>query len=142
MKQIMTISFILLALSFKAKAAVEGFEKGADQLHEIAKCQLLDSNPEMDLDITISTGGIAGVTQIRVERHFEGDALVNTFVVKQDVGTSSFTGNGIRLTADFTRLMSNGGYYATLQLNLFDTVTFEKLSCFAVHQNPQVNYAY
>ena len=140
MKHIITISFIFLALSFKANAAVEGFQQGADQLHEIAKCQLLETNPEMDLDITISTGGIAGVTQIRVERHFEGDALMNTFVVKND--GASFVGNGIRLTADFNRLMSNGGYYATLQLNLFDTTTLEKLSCFAVHQNPQVNYAY
>ena len=144
-----TIALLTIATTTRVFAADEAFQQGADQMNEIIKCQPLRAMPDMGMQITVATGGIAGVTQVRVERFFLGHTEVTNYIVKAiDLAAGqmgegmAYVGNGIRLTANFTTLLPNGQHYGTLQLRSSGIDSLLKLSCELVQQNPQVNYTY
>lgn len=139
MKHLILISLALITLNVKANGA---------ELNDIARCKLVDASAEIDLFVTLSNNS-EGQTQIRVERVYQADSSVQSYAVKmQDsdpravTSSSTFIGNGISLTADFTDELPQGGYKTVLKLQDHDSVTFENLACSPVYHNPQMNYTY
>ena len=149
MKSLLITTIAILTLGSFAKASDQAYQTGGDEMTEIIKCQPLNLHPDMGMSVTVSTGGIAGLTQARVERFFLGHTSVENFIVKvapaepRRMGAPvTYIGNGIRLTANFTTLLPNGKHYGTLQLGTKTDSSIEELACDIISQNPQVNYVY
>lgn len=148
MKNLLLTIIAILTLGTTTQAAQEAFQNGADQMNEIFKCQPLTLRPDQSMQLTVSTGGIAGVTQVRVERFFLGHSSLSTFVVKAlptngRMGESvTYAGKDIRLSVNFTTQTPNGANYGVLKIREGNTVTTEELSCELMQQNPQVNYSF
>ena len=145
---LLTIIAITTFTSF-AKANQDAFQDGADQMTEIIRCQPLKLHPDLSMSVSVATGGIAGLTQVRVQRYFSGYSTVEIYIVKQQEADPSlastattFIGNGIRLTANFATRLPNGKYYGTLQLGNTQNSSIEQLACDLTKQNPQVNYSF
>lgn len=149
MKTLILTTIATLAFGLSAFASDEAFQQGADQLNEVMRCQSLTVQPDNGLTVTVLTGGIAGLTQVRVERFFIAHREVKTYLVKaipanprRAGDATALVGNGIRLTVNFTTLLPNGEHYGTLQTFKNDMGLTEELACSSMHQNPQVNYTY
>lgn len=127
-------------------ASQEAFETGADQLIEIIRCHPLVLHPDMGMKLSVSTGGIAGLTQVAITRFAMGRTFTNTYVVNALPNQPNQLGEGItyigadlRLSVNFTATLPNGGSTGALKMKDHPS---EKLSCSLVMQNPQVNYTY
>lgn len=144
-----TIAFMTLTTSISALAYQEAYEVGADQMTEIIKCRPLELRPDLGMQLTVSTGGIADLSQIEVTRFFLGHSSSNTYIVNaaprrpDQLGEAeTYKGAGIFLSINFTTSLPNGSSYGFLKIKENEKVSFELLSCELIAQNPQVNYAY
>ncbi len=149
MKNLLLTTIAIITLSSFAKANQDAFQAGADQMTVIIKCQPLKPLQDVGMLLTVTTGGIAGLTQVRIERISEEHTSTENYIVKtQPVdpkrlgAPTTFIGKGIRLTANFNTLLPNGKHYGTLQLGTLQNSTIEQLACELMQQNPQVNYPF
>jgi len=129
----------LAAMALTAQAHAE-YRLGGDQIYAILNCQPAQTHPDLGMDVSVSQGGIAGLTQITVRRYFVGHSTTRKFYVQvsqpRTVGAPvTYTGSGIRLTVNGTTApMKDGGLYSTLQLQEKDQpASLEVLSCHALY---------
>lgn len=150
MKHLLLTTIAIMTLStFKAFASDEAFAAGADQMTEVLRCQPAQARPDAGMSVSLTTGGIAGLTQVRVTRFFLGHSTVENYIVhaiptnpRQLGAATSYVGEGIRLTVNFTTRLPNGKQYGTLQLGNQADSSIEALGCDLIAQNPQVNYTF
>lgn len=149
MKNLLFVAITTTLLVTTAQATQEAYQAGADQIHEIIKCQPLAPRADLAMSLTVSTGGIAGVTQVIVKKFYLGHSSSDTYMVKAltrpegRVGEGiTYVGENIRLTTNFTTQTPNGGHYGVLKIKENTSTSTTELSCELILQNPQVNYAY
>jgi hypothetical protein len=117
---------ILMSLSAQAQTG--------DMMKTVMTCVPTTLRPDVGMSVTVSTGGLAGLTQVRVRHFFLGRSSVETFIVQeQPVDTHKlgapivFEGNGIRLSANFTTApLKDGGHIGHL---VIDGQGSDELSC-------------
>lgn len=145
MKNILfTTLLALLAFTVTSKAFA------ADELVDLIKCRPAILTPDLSMSLTLSSGGIAGLTMIKVERFYLGHSTQETFLVRQLATNPQFEnqpviflGEDISFEADFSAVTNDGGAPGILKLRQGTSdFSFEELSCEVIKQTPQINYAY
>lgn len=145
MKNIFVTTLAALVVFTSASIA-----SAADELVDLIKCRPSVLVSEMDMSLTLSAGGIAGLTVITVERSYMGRHTTQSYVVRQAVVNPLqndqpiiFVGEDISFEADFGVATTDGAAPGLLKLRLgTDAFSIEELACSAVHTNPVVNYVY
>ena len=147
MKNLLLTAITILTLGSQAFAFQEAYQAGGDQMNEIIKCQPNPLHSDMGMSVSVSTGGIAGLTQVTVERFFGSRSSSNTYIVKAlrlhpgQLGEAvTYSGSNIRLTVNFTSGV--GSAFGVLKIRDNGQVSSENLTCELIQQNPQVNYVY
>lgn len=122
----------------------------ADELQDLIKCRPTVFAPEIEMSLTLSSGGIAGLTMITVERLYMGRVSSQSYIVRQ-ISVSPeqmeqpvlFLGEDISFEADFGVATTDGYAPGLLKLRAgTNDFSIEELSCAALHTNPAVNYVY
>jgi hypothetical protein len=130
MKMILAATLMSLGLTAHAE--------GADQIYTAIKCGPATVVPDLGLSLEVKEGGFAGLTQVQVKRFFLGHTSQTNYDVQQSpvkqglLGAPiEFTGNGIRLTINFTTAPdANGQHHGTLEtLEENGKYQSEELSC-------------
>lgn len=86
-----------------------------DELNEIVKCRPAKLVPDAGLSVVVSQGGIAGITQITVNRFFLGHHSISNHIVRQvpfdgRMGAPmTFKGQDISLSVNFTTAPAKDG---------------------------------
>jgi hypothetical protein len=107
---------LLAGLSLHAHA------QGGDQMLVLMTCKPAHAVPDLGMSLTVSQGGIAGLTQIQVQEFFLGHNTNHTYIVRQkevEPGMAgapmTFEGQGITLQANFTTgTLADGGHIGHL----------------------------
>jgi hypothetical protein len=114
MKTILTAALLTLGLSAHAQSA--------DQIYTAIKCGPATVIPDLGLSVEVKEGGLAGATEVVVKHFFMGRTSQTNYYVQQSpnrglIGAPvEFTGNGIRLTINFTTAPdANGKHRGTLE---------------------------
>ena len=149
MKNLLFTCLAGLLITTTAAAAQPAFQAGADQINEIIRCQPLVLQPDLGMKVSVLTGGIAGLTQVKISRFFLGHTSTNTYIVKALTRPEAQLNEGItyvsseiRMTVSFNSQTPNGGNYGMLKIRENGSTSTTELSCALVLQNPQVNYVY
>jgi hypothetical protein len=145
MKNIFITLLAALTIFTTASKAV-----AADELVDLIKCRPVVLTPDLSMSLTLSAGGIAGLTMIKVERFYLGRSTTQTYVVRQlDLNTQQedqpviFLGEDISFEADFSAVTNDGGAPGILRLRMgTNDFSIEELSCTVIRDNPQLNYVY
>lgn len=122
----------------------------ADELVDLVKCRASTLRPDVGMSLTLSAGGIAGLTMVKVERFYLGRSSSKTYIVnqlplnpQQNDQPVIFIGEDISFEANFNTPTTNGMAPGLLKLRLgTNDFSFEELSCVVLQQNPEVNYVY
>lgn len=136
MKTALFTAFIALAFAQASQAEIR---IGGDQEYISLMCQPTQVMPDNGLSVTVSEGGLAGLSKITVTRHFLGHSTEEKFYTKRSSPTrmgeaTSFTAKGIRLTVNFTTApRKDGGAYSTLQIKKNGVTSMEELSCKTIY---------
>lgn len=149
MKNLLVTCLAGFLITTTANAAQPAFQTGADQFNEIIRCQPLVLQPDFAMKVTVQTGGIAGLTQIKISRLFHDHTSTQTYTVKALTRPEAQSNEGItlvssdiRMTVNFNSQTPAGGNYGVLKVREQSGTSTAELSCELVLQNPQVNYAY
>lgn len=141
MKNLLLICFAGLLITTTTIAAQPAFQAGADQFNEIIRCQPLQ--PEIGMSVSVETGGIAGLTQIKVSRSFPSHTSTQTYIVKPLTRPEAQINEGITYSSSTLLLTVNfNTNYGMLKIRENGGVSTTELSCELILQNPQVNYVY
>ena len=109
-----------------------------DQMYTVLKCGPLVLRPDLGLSVDVTQGGIAGITQVRVQHFFLGHTQTETYVVRQmalennRVGAPIlYKGKGVTLSVNFTTAPTrDNGHYGVLTTSSALSGTHrEELSC-------------
>jgi len=137
MKTILLALMTTVALTQTARAEMR---IGGDQTRPVLKCQPLALRPDAGMNLIVTEGGLAGLTQVTVSRFFLGHSTSTNYIVKQErtgaIGSPlSYIGKGIRLTVNMTTSpLKDGGHYSTLQLSSANArYMTEELSCQTIY---------
>lgn len=132
-----------LLIGTTTEAAQPAFQAGADQFNEIIRCQPLALQPDVEMNVSVETGGFAGLTQIKVSRSFPGHTSTQTYIVKPLTRPESQINEGITYSSSALRLTVNfNTNYGLLKIRENGSTSTTELSCELILQNPQVNYVY
>ncbi|MGZ3690014.1 MAG: hypothetical protein ACXVAX_00835 [Pseudobdellovibrio sp.] len=132
-KLLLTVSFLFI--SFNAFAA--------DEMNDVIKCGRLQVVPDLGLQVTLSQGGIAGITLLKVDNFFLGHSTSNSYMVAQEAvqpgvmgAPVTYKGDEASLSVNFTTApLKDGGHIGSLTLYKDGQVTStEQLSCKSVAQ--------
>jgi hypothetical protein len=141
---IFTILAAMFVLSTTSKVMA------SDETIDLVKCRPATLRPDLGMSLTLSAGGVAGETVIRIERFFLGQFSEKSYVVRQspiepqqDSQSMLFLGEDISFQADFSRASIDGGTPALLKLRQgTNDLSIEELSCQVIQQIPEINLAY
>lgn len=70
------LSLIVMASGFQASAS------DADQFKVLMTCHPPVARPDLGMQLKVLTGGVAGITMVRITRYFLGHSFVQDYVVR------------------------------------------------------------
>lgn len=128
---------VLFAMAALMMMGLSAHANTGDQMTTVMTCGPLVAHPDLGMKLTLTKGGLAGMTMIRIERFFLGHSSVENFIVEQmpqeqfRLGAPLvFQGQDISLTVNYTTAPTpQGGHHGTLQLQQGTSVSTEQLSC-------------
>lgn len=143
-------NFFLTTLAALVVVTSASKSMAADELVDLVKCRPAILTPDLSMSLTLSAGGIAGLTMIKVERFYLGHSTSQNYVVRQlpvnpqhNGQAVIFLGEDISFEANFSAVTNDGGAPGLLKLRLgTNDFSFEELSCVVLRTNPEVNYVY
>ena len=111
----------------------------ADEINDLIKCQPLKLVPDLGMSVTLSQGGIAGLTTLKVERFFLGSTNTQNYIVRQQnvdprlLGAPmTFTGDQVSFSVNYTTApLKDGAHIGSLVTydSKNNVVSNEQLSC-------------
>ncbi len=142
-KNLLMICLAGFLITTTTEAAQPAFQAGADLFNEIIRCQPLVLQPDVEMSVSVETGELAGLTQIKISRAFPGHTSTQTYIVKPLTRPETQINEGITYSSSALRLTVNfNTNYGMLKIRENDSTSTTELSCELILQNPQVNYVY
>lgn len=94
------------ALALMTAMGTTSFANGGDQYNVLLNCESATVQDDASMNLELLSGGLAGLTTIRITRNFNGNSQVNNYIVTQQQvsrKTLVYKGDGISFSVKMTK---------------------------------------